>query len=157
MLRIPARVDYAIRALGELARAGATTSRPLKGDVIATNQQISLGFVEATLNTMRRAGLVDSRRGNEGGYWLTRPPGQITLAEVLRALEGRILDYAVIPGAADDDVTVHATRSMWEAADEVLSSFFGVLTVAHLAEGELPGRVVPIDGRPPAASPTSST
>jgi len=138
MLRIPARVDYAIRALGELARAGATTLRPLKGEIIATNQRISLGFVETTLNTLRRAGLVDSRRGVEGGYWLSRPPDQITLAQVLRALEGRILDYAVIPGAASDDATFHATRWMWEAADEVLSDFLDVLTVAHLADGDLP-------------------
>jgi Rrf2 family protein len=152
MLRVPARVDYAIRALGELARAGASTEQPLKGDVIARNQQVSLGFVETTLNTMRRAGLVDSRRGNEGGYWLTRPPEDITLAEVLRALEGRILDYAVIPGAATGDATVHATRRMWQAADAILSQFLDVLTVADLADGDVP---LPEAGRD--ASPSSDT
>jgi Rrf2 family protein len=159
MLRIPARVDYAIRALGELARAGASTERPLKGDIIATNQQVSLGFVETTLNTMRRAGLVDSRRGNEGGYWLSRPPEEITLAEVLRALEGRILDYAVIPGAAADDATVQATKQIWRHADVVLSTLLEAVTVAQIAEGTLrlpadgrDGR----DGRPPSGSPTPS-
>jgi Rrf2 family protein len=153
MLRIPARVDYAIRALGELARAGASTERPLKGDVIATNQQVSLGFVETTLNTMRRAGLVDSRRGNEGGYWLTRAPEQITLAEVLRALEGRILDYAVIPGAATDDDTVRATKQLWQQADVVLSTLLDTVTVAQIAEGTL---LLPVEHRdvgPPSDTP----
>ena len=152
MLRIPARVDYAIRALGELARAGASNEKPLKGDVIARNQQVSLGFVETTLNTMRRAGLVDSRRGNEGGYWLTRPPEEITLAEVLRALEGRILDYAVIPGAATDDDTVRATKQMWQQADVVLSTLLETVTVAQIAEGTFP---LPADGRDD--SPSSAT
>ena len=82
-MRVSAKTDYAIRAALELAAAG--DSKPVKGERIATAQAIPLRFLENILMQLRHAGLVDSRRGAEGGYRLARPAGEVTLADVIRA------------------------------------------------------------------------
>ena len=84
-MRISAKVDYALRACTELAVAG---DGPTKGDRIAAAQAIPIKFLENILSELRNAGIVATQRGVEGGYWLARPAEQITLAEVMRALEG---------------------------------------------------------------------
>src|ERR1700720_3938332 len=84
-VRISAKADYAVRAAIELAAAG--TDRPTKGDAIAQAQGIPLKFLENILADMRHAGLVTSRRGAEGGYWLARPAEEITVADIIRAGE----------------------------------------------------------------------
>src|SRR5437764_15259663 len=84
-MRVSAKVDYALRAVIELASAG---DGPVKGERIAQAQEISLKFLENILGDLRQAGLVRSQRGAEGGYWLARPAAEITLAEVIRAVEG---------------------------------------------------------------------
>ena len=85
-VRVTAKVDYAVRAAVELAAAG---DGPVKGERIAEAQQIPLKFLENILLELKHAGLVQSQRGAEGGYWLARPPAEIALAEVIRAVEGR--------------------------------------------------------------------
>ena len=84
-MRVSAKADYAIRAAVELAAAG---DGPIKGERIAQAQEIPLNFLENILVDLRNAGLVASRRGAEGGYWLARPAGEITLADVIRAVDG---------------------------------------------------------------------
>ena len=86
-MRVSAKVDYALRAAAELARADAG---PVKGERIAQAQSIPLKFLENILLELRHDGIVQSQRGAEGGYWLARPADQITLAEVIRAVEGPI-------------------------------------------------------------------
>ena len=86
-MRVSAKVDYALRACAELAAAG---DGPLKGDRIAQAQQIPLKFLENILLDLKHAGLVQSQRGAEGGYWLSLSPEEISLAEVIRAVEGPI-------------------------------------------------------------------
>src|SRR3954467_11374775 len=85
-MRISAKVDYAVRAAGQLAAAGG--DRATKGDAIARAQGIPLKFLENILSDLRHAGLVRSQRGAEGGYWLNRPAADITVADVIRAVEG---------------------------------------------------------------------
>src|SRR4029077_16557672 len=84
-VRISAKADYAIRATVELAAGGAG---PLKGDRIAQAQSIPIKFLENIMVDLRNAGLVRSQRGAEGGYWLARPAGEITLAGGVRAGDG---------------------------------------------------------------------
>src|SRR5881392_563260 len=84
-MRVSAKVDYAVRAAVELAVAG---DGPVKGERIADAQEIPPKFLENILLELRHAGLVQSQRGAEGGYWLARPAAEITLAEVIRAVEG---------------------------------------------------------------------
>src|SRR5438445_280084 len=86
-MRISARTDYAIRVLVELA---ADTSRPLTCEGIASSQQIPYRFLKAVVRDLRQAGLVRSQRGCEGGYWLGRPAGSISLADVVAAVDGEL-------------------------------------------------------------------
>ena len=84
-MRISAKVDYALRACSELAVAG---DGPTKGERLAEAQAIPLKFLERILSELRNAGIVATQRGADGGYWLARPAGEITLADVMRAVEG---------------------------------------------------------------------
>src|SRR5262249_49691920 len=84
-MRISAKVDYAVRASLELAAAG---DDPVKGDAIAEAQDIPLKFLENILGELKHHGVVASRRGAQGGYWLAKPADEISLADVVRAVEG---------------------------------------------------------------------
>jgi Rrf2 family protein len=84
-VRVSAKADYAVRAMVELA---AAEGGPLKAERIAQAQEIPLKFLENIMTDLRQGGLVRSQRGAEGGYWLARPPDEITLAQVIRAVEG---------------------------------------------------------------------
>ena len=84
-MKVPAKAEYAVRAMLELA----TTDDPLlKGERIARSQDIPLKFLENILVDLRHADLVHAQRGAEGGYRLARDPDDITLGEVIRAVEG---------------------------------------------------------------------
>ena len=85
-MRTTAKADYAVRAAVELAAVG--TGEPVKADQIAEAQSIPLNFLENILSELRRAGIVESRRGAAGGYLLARAPEEISLADVIRAVEG---------------------------------------------------------------------
>jgi Rrf2 family protein len=82
---VSARADYAVRAL--VALALEPPSRPMKATTIAARQGIPSRFLANILPFLCRAGIVGSRRGGEGGYWLARPASEITLAEIVRAIE----------------------------------------------------------------------
>src|SRR5215469_13111524 len=88
VMRLSARADYALRASIELAasREGHVTS-----DQLAKAQQIPAKFLEAILTQLRRAGLVRSQRGPDGGFWLARPADEISLADIIRAIDGPLL------------------------------------------------------------------
>jgi Rrf2 family protein len=90
-MRVSAKVDYAVRAGAELA---AAADGPVKGERIAQAQEIPLKFLENILPDLKHAGLVQSQRGAEGGYWLARPAEEISLADVIRAVEGPIASTA---------------------------------------------------------------
>src|SRR3954453_8200310 len=83
-VRTTAKADYAVRAAVELAAAGGQ----LTAEQIAQAQSIPANFLENILRDLRRAGLVDSRRGQQGGYALARPAAAISIADVIRAVEG---------------------------------------------------------------------
>src|SRR5436190_15345119 len=85
----------------ELASEGEE-GNPIKGDRIAEAQEVPLRFLENILGELRHAGLVQSRRGTEGGYWLARSPDDITLAEVIRAVEGPL---ATVRGEPPDELS----------------------------------------------------
>ena len=138
-MRVTAKVDYAVRAAVELAVAG---EGPLKGDQIATTQGIPLKFLESILSELRRAGMVRSQRGAEGGYWLAKPADAISIADIIRAVEGPLADVRGIPpeeleygGAAG------ALTSVWIAARASLRSVLEVVTIADIAGDHLPAVV----------------
>ncbi len=135
-VRVSAKVDYAVRALAELAAADAS---PVKGEVIAARQGVSVNFLENILSDLRRAGLVASQRGSVGGYWLAVPPATITVADVIRAVEGPLAD---VRGEAIEnlDYTGPATalREVWVATRASLRTVLEAVTIADVAGGKLP-------------------
>ena len=88
MVRISRKCEYALRAVFELATVD--DGRPVKTHRIAAAQNIPIRFLEVILNELRHAGIVESRRGNAGGYMLARPPANISLAEVIRLMDGAL-------------------------------------------------------------------
>ena len=103
-MRVSAKTDYAIRAALELA--AAPDEKPVKGERIATAQAIPLRFLENILMQLRHAGLVDSRRGADGGYRLARPAADVTLADVIRAIDGPL---AGVSGTRPESIAFEGT------------------------------------------------
>ena len=133
-MRVSAKVDDALRATAELAAAQSREEQagPTKGERIATAQGIPLNFLENILLELRRSGIVASQRGAEGGYWLARPAAEVTVADVIRAVEGPI---ATVRGSRPEDVeytgTASALREVWI---DLRSSMRGVLEATTLAD-----------------------
>src|SRR6266545_4920265 len=127
-MHVSAKADYAVRAAAELAAAG---DGPVKGDRIAEAQGIPLKFLENILSELRHAGIVQSQRGAEGGYWLARPPDQVTLADV-RGARPETVQYG---GSASHLLDV------WIAVRVSLRSVLERVTLADLIAGTLPAEV----------------
>jgi len=147
-VRVSAKADYAVRAAIELAAAG---DGPIKGERIADAQGIPLKFLENILVELKHAGLVRSQRGAEGGYWLARPPAEITLAEIIRSVEGPI---ANVRGEGPQDVVYGGSASrlqeVWIAVRANLRSVLEAVTLADLANGTLPANVEQLTKSPGA-------
>jgi Rrf2 family protein len=139
-VRISAKADYAVRVAAELA--AATPGETVKGERLANAQGMPLKFLENILGSLRTAGIVASRRGASGGYLLAKPPGDVTVADVIRAVDGPLgavrgeppeaFDY---PGPASRLVDV------WIAARAALRSVLEHVTLADLAAEKLPARI----------------
>jgi Rrf2 family protein len=138
-MRISARADYALRAAAELAAAGGG---PVKGDALATSQSIPHKFLENILADLRHARLVRSQRGADGGYWLAQPAEQISLADVIRAVEGPL---ASVRGEAPEDVeypgAAEHLQDIWIAVRASVRSVVEHVTLADLASGNLPPEI----------------
>jgi Rrf2 family protein len=134
-MRISAKADYAVRAAMGLALVGG----PAKAEHIAQRHGIPLKFLEKILFDLRHAGLVATRRGPEGGYWLARDPAEITVADVLRAVDGPLAD---VHGLAPEDVEYEegfaALQKVWVAVRTNLRTVLESITIADLAGGTLP-------------------
>ena len=151
-MRVSAKVDYAVRAGAELAAAAG--EGPVKGERIAQSQKIPLKFLENILLELRRAELVASQRGAEGGYWLAQPPAEISLADVIRAVEGPIAnvrgerpEHVEYPGVAGP------LREVWIAVRGNLRAVLETVTLADVAAGNLPDEVSRIAADPDAWQP----
>jgi Rrf2 family protein len=121
-VRISAKVDYGLRAMAEL---GAAPAGPVKGERIAGAQGIPPKFLENILLELRHAGLVTSQRGAEGGYQLARPAHEISVADVIRALEGPI---ASVRGIRPEHASYHgAASALGELWIELRREMRGVL------------------------------
>ena len=150
-MRVSAKADYALRAAIELAAAG---DGPVKGERIAQAQEIPLKFLENILVELRHAGIVRSQRGVEGGYWLARPPEEVSLAEVIRAVEGPIANVRGLgPQEVEYAGPAGRLREVWIAVRASLRSVLEETTLADLARGELPPTVEALARDPDAWAP----
>jgi Rrf2 family protein len=147
-MRISARADYAVRAAVELAAAG---DGPTKGEMIAQAQAIPLKFLENILADLRHAGIVRSQRGAEGGYWLARPAADVTVADVIRAVDGPL---ASVRGGRPEDVAYEGAAvplaQVWIAVRASLRNVVERVTLADIAAGRLPARVAKLAEDPEA-------
>jgi Rrf2 family protein len=151
-MRVSAKVDYAVRAGVELA--AAAVGGPVKGERIAQSQQIPLKFLENILLELKHAGLVQSQRGAEGGYWLARPADAISLADVIRAVEGPIANVRGLrPEQVEYGGAAEQLRQVWIAVRANLRAVLESVTLADVAAGRLPEGVAQIAADPEAWLP----
>ena len=122
MLAITSKSPYAVRALAELARSGGAGPVPI-GE-IARRRDIPVQFLEGLFATLRRAGILSSQRGVKGGYSFARPADELTVLEVVEALEGSLATDA------------RAQGEIWSEAVEALRERLGALTIAEVSQRE---------------------
>ncbi len=146
---ISAKVDYAVRVL--LALAAAPAGSPMKGETLATAQGVPVKYIENTLVELRRAGIVASQRGPEGGYRLARPAEEIAVADIFRVLEGPL---AEVRGERPED-TVYVgpaahLQEVWVAVRAALRMVLESVTLADILAGRLPPPVAELLATPGA-------
>ena len=150
-MQVSAKTDYALRAAAELARAATEQTGPVKGEWISEAQGIPKKFMENILHDLKRAGIVRTRRGASGGYWLARPPEDIPLAEVIRAVEGPLANVrGEWPEAVEYPGAAESLQEVWIAVRANLRAVLESVTLAHLAEGNLPKPVTILTQDPKA-------
>ncbi|MGD0196840.1 MAG: Rrf2 family transcriptional regulator [Solirubrobacteraceae bacterium] len=138
-MRVSAKADYAVRAVVELALAGDT---PLTAESVASRQDIPMQFLQKILHELRVARLVLSQRGPDGGHRLARPPDQISVADILRAVEGPI---AAVRGEPPEALrypgSAEPVQLVWIALRTNMREVLEGVTLADLAAGKLPERI----------------
>jgi Rrf2 family protein len=138
-VEISAKTDYAIRALLGLADKAPEL---VKVDVIIAEQRLPRKFVEAILGELRRAGIVRSQRGAEGGYALARPASEITLGQVIRAVDGPL---AEVRGLRPHETTYTGVAQhlpeVWIAVRASLRRVLDETTLQHVLTGRLPPHI----------------
>jgi Rrf2 family protein len=153
-VRVTHKVDYAVRALTSLAAAGAAPSgAPVKRDLLAERESIPPAFLDDILRALRNGGLAASQRGAEGGWRLARPADEITVAMIIRAVEGPLAAVRGIrPHELPADGVPEPFVALWVATRVALRSVLDAVTVADLAAGELPAAVAALLDDPDAWS-----
>lgn len=148
-MRVTARADYAVRAAIELV--GASAAAPRKADSVAVAQAIPLSFLENILNQLKSAGIVRSQRGPDGGWWLSRPPETLSVADVIRGVEGPL---ATVRGERPEHLAYEGAseslQEVWIALRANIRAVLEHVTLADLARGKLPRQIVALS-RVPAA------
>ncbi|MEA2199468.1 MAG: hypothetical protein QOI89_64 [Solirubrobacteraceae bacterium] len=140
-MHVTAKADYAVRAVVELA--GSSQGSPRKVDEVAKAQGIPVSFLENILTQLRSAGIVRSQRGPEGGYWLAKPPEEVNLAHVIRAVEGPLVG---VRGQRPEEIeyvgSAESLQQVWIALRANLRKVLEHVTVAQVAAGKLPKDVL---------------
>lgn len=139
-MRVSAKSDYALRALIEIA--SRDDARPVSAEELGRLQEIPHGFLQAILADMRRAGIVVSQRGQSGGWRLARDASTVTIADVIRAVDGPLVSvYGLRPEAVEYNEKAEVLQHAWIAARSALRDVFEKVTIAGLASGDLPDEV----------------
>jgi Rrf2 family protein len=134
-VHIPAKVDYGLRALLVLA----ASDEPMTSRALAQDQDLPAGFLSAILNDLRRAGLVSNQRGHDGGYRLARSADAITVADVMRVLDGPLARVrGQRPEATDYGGSAKHLQEVWIAVRANLRSVLEHVTLLDITVGRLP-------------------
>lgn len=141
-MQVSAKADYAVRALVELTALNANQSGYVTVEQLAARQGLPVKFLETIFTELRKDGLVISRRGVDGGYRLARSASEISVADVIRAVDGPL---AAVRGLRPEDTqyagAATAMPQLWVALRAAVRSVLECVTLADLAGGELPAQV----------------
>jgi Rrf2 family protein len=149
-VHIPAKVDYGMRALLEMAQLG----EPATGEALARAQGLPTKFLAAILNDLRRAGLVSSQRGLEGGYRLARPASKISVADVMRSLDGPLAEVRGLrPEMASYDGAAAHLQDVWVATRASLRSVLERVSLEDVVKGQLPAPIARLVADPDSWEP----
>jgi Rrf2 family transcriptional regulator, cysteine metabolism repressor len=133
MLRLSTKGRYGLRAMIDLAAAYEDSHPPIMMSDIAARQELSRKYLHALLTPLKHAGLVKSARGAKGGYFLAKPPGDITIGAILSALEG---DLCIVDCIANDNdchrVSSCAARGVWKNLNDAIVQLLGSVTLQNL-------------------------
>lgn len=139
-MRVSAKSDYALRALIEMATG--SDGRPVSAEELGRRQEIPHGFLQAILADLRKAGVVVSQRGQSGGWRLAREASEVSVADVIRAVDGPLVSvYGLRPESVEYNDSATVLQHVWIAARDSLREVFEQVSIAHLAAGELPAPV----------------
>ena len=135
-MHISAKADYAVRVMLELAAHGPDL---VKSNILIEHQELPRKFVETILVELRRAGLVRSHRGADGGYTLTRPPAAISLGSIIRAVDGPLAEVRGLrPHETEYAGAAEHLADVWVAARAALRKVLDETSLAHVLSGKLP-------------------
>jgi Rrf2 family protein len=139
-MRVSAKSDYALRALIEMA--SRVDGRPVSAEELGRLQEIPHGFLQAILADLRRAGIVMSQRGQSGGWRMGRPAVDVSVADVIRAVDGPLVSvYGLRPEAVSYNETADVLQHVWIAARHSLRDVFEHVSIQQLSDGKLPKAV----------------
>ena len=139
-MRVSAKADYALRALIEIA--SRTDGSPVSAEQLGRAQNIPHGFLQAILADLRRADIVVSQRGQSGGWRFARKPDTVSVADVIRAVDGPLVSvYGLRPEAVDYGESAKVLQHVWIAARRALREVFEQVTIQQLSDGALPDSV----------------
>lgn len=148
-MQISAKADYAMRAL--LTMAADPQTGLVKGETLAERQKLPRKFLENILLELRRAGIVASQRGAEGGYRLARPAEKISLADVMRAVDGPLAEVRGLrPETAEYVGAAEHLQEVWVAVRASLRVVLESVTLADVVDGKLPRLVEQLASDPEA-------
>jgi Rrf2 family protein len=148
-MRISAKADYAVRAAIELA--ASPDAKPIKGTKLAEAQEIPLQCLEHILLDLKRAGLVRTKRGARGGYWLAEDPATVSVADVIRAVEGPLANIQDLPPEETKyEGSAERLRDVWIAVRQNLREVLESVTLEELAAKRLPAAVTSLLDEPEA-------
>jgi len=148
-MRVTAKVDYAVRAAILLAVAASQEAGPVKGDQIARSQDIPVKYLENILSELRQAGIVRSQRGADGGYWLGKAAAEVSVADIIRAVEGPLANVrGERPEALEYPDGTGSLQQVWVATRAALRSVLESVTLADVAADRLPRTVKTLVAKP---------
>ena len=139
-MRVSAKSDYALRALIEMA--GREDGRAVSAEELGRLQEIPHGFLQAILADLRRAGVVMSQRGQSGGWRMGRAAAEVSVADVIRAVDGPLVSvYGLRPEAVSYNESADVLQHVWIAARSSLREVFEEVSIQQLADADLPAAV----------------
>ncbi|WP_372735076.1 Rrf2 family transcriptional regulator [Nocardioides sp.] len=136
-MRVSAKSDYALRALIEIA--ARADGRPVSAEEVGRLQEIPHGFLQGILADLRRADILRSQRGQSGGWRMAKAAEDVSVADVIRAVDGPLVSvYGLRPEAVSYNENAALLQHVWIAARHSLRDVFEQVSIQQLAEGKLP-------------------